>query len=559
TKGSVQISNVTLVENRLGIFPIVYGSSAIYHQLSNKHILINNALVVGINPNINCSDVQPDDSILSHSEAKQNSRQATGRNGICWPTFASGANSAPYHPHDSLMSYPAISGLMTIESVVVQSVVEWFLSERDYTSGRIIMIWKANPADCVDMVCDAKKKVLLKDVDGSFLGAVGAVIPQSEYQWDGDQRYGMGDYRIPKTMLTYLNGSRIPVSQIAPHKGIIRDSTCIHMPDWQSYKCFGLNYEMLVIESLDPDTETRRLSPVALLSEGYVDLINGAVRLAIYYSTSQRLEVYVNNNFVAPTNVEWDVDHSDFTLKGPTYEGEFIPKLDSPVTGANYFDRTYQMLNVLVRGSTPIEIHTSPVLHISFNLPAMTVDEFYGPNLVQNLALFLNVPPNKIRVTNIVRETGHRRKRATGITVEVEIGEPPMEQLSSSRNNSTNSTSTEGKLQFSDLKEFASNLGEAMLTGNLSVSLGFAVSALDITSPVPPPGDAEWAQPQRLTRYYSNRLHHQPQRLTRYSDGKGAVIPVIGVGVCFCQEENEGQLPDLVAEDVRMCISNSGF
>lgn len=76
-----------------------------------------------------------------------------------------------------------------------------------------------NPADCVDMDCDAKKKALLKDLDGLFLGAVGAVVPQSEYEWDGDPRRGLGDYRIPKVMLTFPNGTRIPVNQIAPRKG----------------------------------------------------------------------------------------------------------------------------------------------------------------------------------------------------------------------------------------------------------------------------------------------------------------------------------------------------
>lgn len=59
--------------------------------------------------------------------------------------------------------------------------------------------------------------------------------------------------------------------------GVIRDN-CTYMPPWQSYKCFGLNYRMLVIESLDSDTETRRLSPVAVLGDGFVDLINGRRR-----------------------------------------------------------------------------------------------------------------------------------------------------------------------------------------------------------------------------------------------------------------------------------------
>ncbi|XP_067888793.1 PKHD1 like 1, tandem duplicate 1 [Heterodontus francisci] len=577
TEESVQISNVTLVDNGLGIFPIVYGPPATSHQISNKSILINNALVVGISPNFNCSDIQGDDSILSSSEGNQNSRRlSAGRSGICWPTFASAKNSAPLYPHAGLISYPAISGRMTVQNTTFVGfkgmcskevnamfitnpqnedlqhpiLVKGITIEDSEERGKVFIhrpnVKKVNPSDCVDMVCDAKKKTLLKDLDGSFLGDVGAVVPQSEYEWDGDSHHGTGDYRIPKTLLTYLNGSRIPVSQIAPHKGIIRDSTCIYMSDWQSYKCFGLNYEMLVIESLDPDTETRRLSPVALLSGGYLDLINGpqdhgwcagytcqkrislfygivatnksydlyftstspqnqrllllntddskAVRLAIYYSTSQRLEVYVNNIFVPPTNAEWNAEHTDFILKGPTYAGEFVPKLDSPVSGENYFDRKYQMLNVLVRGSTPIEIHTAPVLFVSFNMPETTVDEFYSPNLVEHLSLFLMVLPNKIRVSKIIREAGRRRKRAIGIIVQVEIGNPPSEQFSTGSSNSINTRSTEGKLQFSDLKEIASSLGEAMLNGTLSASLGFTVSAMDITSPVPPPGDPQWAQ-----------------------------------------------------------------
>ena len=37
-----------------------------------------------------------------------------------------------------------------------------------------------------------------------------------------------------------------------------------------------MDYEMLHIESLDFDTESRRVSPVAILSDnGYLDLING--------------------------------------------------------------------------------------------------------------------------------------------------------------------------------------------------------------------------------------------------------------------------------------------
>lgn len=63
--------------------------------------------------------------------------------------------------------------------------------------------------------------------------------------------------------------------------GVIRKN-CTYMNTWQSYKCFQLTYRMLVIESLDADTETRRLSPVAVLGDGFVDLINGRSRSKWY-------------------------------------------------------------------------------------------------------------------------------------------------------------------------------------------------------------------------------------------------------------------------------------
>lgn len=102
------------------------------------------------------------------------------------------------------------------------------------------------------------------------------------------------------------------------------------------------------------------------------------------------------------------------------------------------------MLNILLRGSEPVQIRTSPVLFLAFNLPAMTEAEFFGAKLITNLALFLKIPANKIRITNIVREgTNARRRRSTGLTVQVEIREPPVQT-------STNSTTGESKNKIND-------------------------------------------------------------------------------------------------------------
>ena len=85
-----------------------------------------------------------------------------------------------------------------------------------------------NPADCVDMDCDGKKKALLVDVTGSFLGEAGSsVIPEAEWTWDDNQstskaRHGTGMYRVPNTMLTTTDGVRIPDDDIIAYgnKGI---------------------------------------------------------------------------------------------------------------------------------------------------------------------------------------------------------------------------------------------------------------------------------------------------------------------------------------------------
>lgn len=401
---NVLISNVSLIDNGMGIMSLIYSPSSLSHEYSDKTVRVQGALIVGSSPNFNCFDsLSTTMTYVALSRSHEAPRPPNGgRSGICWPTFESNHNSGPKKPLPGLMSYNAIAGIMTVSDTTFVGFKNVCKTERNYmfmtnpgnedlqhpisveriskinsTEDSLAFIHrpdlgKVNPSDCVDMDCDAKKKTFLKDQDGSFLGAVGAVVPESEYEWNGDPRHGLGDYRIPKVMLTYLNGSRIPVNQIAPYKGVIRD-TCSYMSTWQSYKCFGLNYRMLVIESLDTDTETRRLSPVAILGDKYVDLINGpqdhgwcagytcqkrvslfhaivatnksfdiyftsttpqklrlmllnaepaeAVRVAIFYSNPQRLDVYVNNNLIGPTNAQWNTDKTDYTLREPTYTG----------------------------------------------------------------------------------------------------------------------------------------------------------------------------------------------------------------------------------------------
>lgn len=127
----------------------------------------------------------------------------------------------------------------------------------------------------------------------------------------------------------------------------------------------------------------------------------------------------------------FSLDHNSYFKSSLCSSGQYVPGFNSS-HGSNFFDQDYKMMNILLRGSEPVQILTSPVLFLAFNLPAMTEEEFFGENLVSNLAAFLKIPPNKIRITKIVREgTNARRRRSTGLTVEVEIREPPVQNSTS--------------------------------------------------------------------------------------------------------------------------------
>nr|XP_058131903.1 fibrocystin-L isoform X2 [Dasypus novemcinctus] len=568
TTESVSIYNVTLVDNGMAIFSMIYTPAAVSHKISSKIVQVKSSLIVGSSPELNCSDVLTnDDPNIELTVAHRSSRPPSGgRSGICWPTFASAHNMSPRKPHAGIMSYNAITGCLDVASST-------FVGFKNVCSGETNVIFitnplnedlqhpihvkniqlvdtteqskiyihrpdisKVNPSDCVDMVCDAKRKSFLRDMDGSFLGSSGSVIPQAEYEWDGNSQLGIGDYRIPKVMLTFPNGSRIPAFEKAPYKGIIRDSTCKYIPEWQSYQCFGMEYAMMVIESLDSDTETRRLSPVAVVSGGYVDLINGpqdhgwcagytcqrrlslfhsvvalnksyeiyftgtspqnlrlmllnvdhkkAVRVGIFFSTLQRLDVYVNNSLVCPKNTVWNPQEKHCELNRHLYTEKYLPNLNSAVLGENYFDRAYQMLYLLVKGTIPVEIHTTAVIFVSFQLPAVTEDDFYSShNLVRNLALFLKIPSDKIRVSKITRGKSLRKKRSMGLTIELEIGDPPTQFLSND---------TAGQMQFYELQEIAGCLGQGVILGKISSILGLNISAMSITNPIPSLSDSDW-------------------------------------------------------------------
>ena len=401
------------------------------------------------------------------------------------------------------------------------------------------------------MDCDGLKKILIRDTDGSFLGTHGlsTLVSRSELEWDGDRRRGLGDYRIPIAMLSRPNGSRIAPDAIYRNKGIYRGSSCQFNTDYNSYECTNIDHLMLVIESLDADTEVRRLSPVGVGADGYIDLINGpqdhgwcggytcqeristffaivaaglnytigltstnpqntnfmllhatdsqSLHVAYIYKNPQRLDVYVGSEYIIPTNGYLQ----DGNLRYRRGEN-FIPSLTGS-HGTNYYDRTEEKLYIVIRGSTPVRVETTPVIQLGIDLPPVTVDEFFETNLIQNLAFLLGISPNRIRIVNVVSEGGTRRKRQSEerTRVEIEIGDAPSNETTTNNNNNNNNnnntnngtdteynntTTTEpDDTVYNELVNITTKVGEVIQTGELSQEIGYTVLDAEITEPQP--------------------------------------------------------------------------
>ncbi|XP_022094388.1 fibrocystin-L-like [Acanthaster planci] len=577
---SIIMSDLTLVDNKMAVLPLVIGPNPLRHQTGDVSVRMENSLIVGVSDSFDCrADAVAPENARQSGMTRSPRAPGKGHSGFVWASFVQGGNLAPSmsHPHHQAHLYPTINGRSELHNVVFRGfgqhckrtdaaimtnpgsqnamhpLITSGIKMEEVAEERKIFIHhpslgKVNPSDCVDMDCDGMKKAMIRDMDGSLLGSPGTIIPQSEFEWDGDPRRGLGDYRIPKAMLTRLDGSRIPIDEKAPNKGIYRgqEDECEWKADWQAYECHGIDHMMLVVESMDDDTEVRRLTPLAMYTNSYVDLVNGpedhgwcngytcqeristfytlvatgkeyevyftstnpqgmrfhllnsdqsqAVVVGVWYMKPARLDVYYQNRYVVPNNGDTSSGELIWNPKDPEKpDNQFNPSLDSDVHGENYFDRDTKTLWVLVKGPKPVEIRTTAVVMVSFGVPAVSLDDFYeSGNLVKNLASLLNLDPSQIRVVEVVREGTRRRRRlAEGQSgVELEIGpqptqeiEPPGEEATTEAPTTTRSSGSE--VGYEDLLRVTSQLADGMQLGTLSKYFGVPIS-LTMSEPAPP-------------------------------------------------------------------------
>ncbi|CBY36829.1 unnamed protein product, partial [Oikopleura dioica] len=326
---------------------------------------------------------------------------------------------------------------------------------------------------CVDMPCDGDRRRFVKDIDGSLTndaptGQEVAIISQSEYHWEGvdgfpwsdsvDQRFGIGDYRIPASMLTDIDGNVEDPYVYAPNRGISRPDSCEYQTTYNAYICSGSNRGFLNFESMDFDTEVRRIAPIGIRSSsGFLDLGNGPsdTSCCAGYSCSLRI---TNNYFVVncgetydfhtkgtmPTKVRFSLqqlpstckigikmhtmrqNRQDVFLNGDNiiYSNQYdfandtwrfphpsmISTLDEP-SGSNYFDRAEQMLHFTLGGGDQLEIRIANSIILTLDITTeMSIEEFYASSdLPYLLAAMLGLDPSQVKIVQVVREANPSR------------------------------------------------------------------------------------------------------------------------------------------------------
>ena len=595
----VELQDSTFINNKAAVYISVIGPSALSHRVGKKTVLAKQVQIFSAGLSFTCSDDAKRPQIANHKKSFSGIQAPMGGHvGIVIPTFLSGGSEFPKGSRSSIHSYPAIGGLTNVESVsfinfanrcgrdcvlITNPTAEdathpihlreiSFMSDNRYAVDgmgvqsrnkafvHVPNLGSVNPSDCVDMDCDGFKHVVIRDLDGSFMeqDSPRSLVSLAEFEWGGDRRRGIGDFRIPKTMLTRSNGSRIPIDDIYPSKGIVRGkdfgngSHCQYNPNWRLYECSDLSHLMLVLESLDRDTETRRLSPIGIGSNGFIDLLNGpqdngwcggytcqeristfygivaesftytigltstnpqnmaihllnsrpeeAIVVRVINTNPQRLDVYItrNNrdNYVPPNNArvlpDGNLEYLDEDLEN------FFPVTTDP-HGTNIYDRALKQLHINIRGSETYKIITTPIIMLSLTI-STTVDRFFDEEvLVRNLVLLLNIPPDKVRIVDVVRETQNRRRRrladgSVAMDLGFEIGDSPPPApgcfgVSMVNDENSMGVNVSTPLNISQLNKLTEEVAVAIQTGGILGTEPIVVVSALIQEPIPPPID----------------------------------------------------------------------
>ncbi|XP_038033294.1 fibrocystin isoform X3 [Anas platyrhynchos] len=427
---SVVIDNVVLVDNTVGLMPVLYCLYAKQCHTGKRFLELRDSVIVATSSTFDCiSDrIKPHAADLT-SRDRPPYYPRRGRVGILWPTFTTMPSQRPENAWHKIVHCPKVLGLMKLKDVTFTGFTKschsedrdvCIMSNADHlgimpliTAERSRMLhvnekdkFYFHPASVQssedtmfpEKSCKGSRKALFKDLDGSVLDLEPpvSVFPKSEFEW----------------------------TQFYLQAGIYRDDKkCIFKPSVQGYFCKQADHALVILENLDTTVVNQELFPVVAETDNFMDTFSDAscypaehpstffsvlpstkvttvcfpdltplifrlsllsgqnstrLPLAIFYNEPLSLRVFVQGKYVSPTP-------SSFSQK----EG----------AGANYFSFKDNLLYVLLHEKEPVEIVAGLSLHIAFTV-SEAIGEEGQANIMHQLADFLQVGHDQIRVVH---------------------------------------------------------------------------------------------------------------------------------------------------------------
>lgn len=323
----------------------------------------------------------------------------------------------------------------------------------------------------INLNCSGPRHVQWNDVDGSLTGVIGSVVAGTflsdvrAFSLDQDHLVPALGEAPSDAQFTTAHAGLVSGDHAAGGNG----GPCFFVPAWQAYQCvpgvaptsaapYGVagDMQLMVIESLDADSEDRNVSPVFVESEGQTDVLISAMDhgWCFAYTCQKRLSTFwtyvptgssVKISFTgtpprmlrvwmpyaaagAATAVE--IDYFEPYRRFMWTPGQLrLSPLDAPPTvadsnGTSYFwDQSTTTFYAKMVGPGNFEVRTERVIQVSVRL-AVSVDEFYADNFVTNVAQLLNIDKSRIRVVSVVADKGRgRRLGQTGTAVTLEVSD----------------------------------------------------------------------------------------------------------------------------------------
>ncbi|XP_066215311.1 fibrocystin isoform X2 [Saccopteryx leptura] len=435
-ENSVEIENVSLVDNAIGLLATVYVSSVAQHSIGKEQIVLRNSVIVATSSSFDCiqDKVKPHSANLTLTD-RAPSNPRGGRVGILWPVFTAKPNRWPQEPWHKVRSGHVISGIMKLLDVTFSSFVKsCYSNDLDVcilpntentglvppiTAERTKMLkikdrnkFYFSPLQtrkdlgtlvCPESDCESLKH-LFKDLDGRALGLPPpvSVFPKTEAEWTGSF-FNTGTFR--------------------------EEQKCTYRPLIQGYICKQTDHVIIILENADATWPVRKLYPVVSMTSGFVDTFSSVnadtpcstsgfvstfysilpigettkicfvnqtpqvlrffllgikstskLLLAVFYHELQSPRVFLGERFISPTLVQ-----STSSL------------LDKSV-GSNYFNIMDNLLYVVLQGEEPIEIRSGVSIHLAFTVMFSVLEKGWEIMVLERLTDFLQVSQDQIRL-----------------------------------------------------------------------------------------------------------------------------------------------------------------